>query len=431
MASGAQGRSYCSADTKYFQKVVKEDTVPSGAQSSVQGGTLLASGRPQDAYGWEYGRAGIGKGSGIEEPFAPWKSYDISAALEMLHRAHIVHANIHADNVMLRNTGLVHPVPLLPSLQANGEVKYAEVPAENLRSLCNSNQAIGRGLGPPSKHNGDVNYTCLYHCSSPFGECGEMVKKRRSAYFTCLGDSVFQKTTTGGGRHQAPPAPAHGHNGQPLRLMPYREHGDALLALQVGPVHGIWPAAGQPAVDAGLTTLFSQGIFFGAYSQGPLVGLRAQTTRFPMVSRLLNAVVYTLCGVHSHSTLFLARNRAMGLHSDRHNHKSVRNVLIPLSVFAGGQLFVESEEGDVSLDVQSNIRGHVHPITLPYLAFDAQKRHSILPWSGCRMILGTFHIRDADRLPLGTRNLLRALSYPLHKDGQVSLEEAEAVTSAD
>ena len=102
----------------------------------------------------------------------------------------------------------------------------------------------------------------------------------------------------------------------------------------------------------------------------------------------------------------------MGLHSDHHNHKSVRNVLIPLSVFAGSQLFVESEEGDVSLDVQSNIRGHVHPITLPFLAFDAHKRHS---WSGCRMILGTFHIRDADRLPIRTRNLLRALGYPLHK----------------
>ena len=28
--------------------------------------------------------------------------YDISAALEMLHRAHIVHADVHADNVMLR-----------------------------------------------------------------------------------------------------------------------------------------------------------------------------------------------------------------------------------------------------------------------------------------------------------------------------------------
>ena len=62
----------------------------------------------------------------------------------------------------------------------------------------------------------------------------------------------------------------------------------------------------------------------------------------------------------------------MGLHSDPHNHKEVPNVLIPLSVFAGGQLFVESEEGDVCLDMQNNIRGHMHPITLPFLAFDAQ-----------------------------------------------------------
>ncbi|CAE7470332.1 unnamed protein product, partial [Symbiodinium sp. KB8] len=90
-------------------------------------------------------------------------------------------------------------------------------------------------------------------------------------------------------------------------------------------------------------------IFFGAYSQGPLVGLRAQTRRYPMVSRPLNAVLYTLCGVHSHSTVFLARNRAMGLHSDSHNHQDVPNVLIPFSVFPGGQLFVEAEEGDVSL----------------------------------------------------------------------------------
>ena len=62
-------------------------------------------------------------------------------------------------------------------------------------------------------------------------------------------------------------------------------------------------------------------IFFGAYSQGPLVGLRAQTRRYPMVSRLLNAVLYTLSGEHNHSTVFLSRNRAMGLHSDSQNHQ--------------------------------------------------------------------------------------------------------------
>ena len=65
------------------------------------------------------------------------------------------------------------------------------------------------------------------------------------------------------------------------------------------------------------------------------MGLRAQTRRYPMVNRLLNAVIYTLCGTQNHTTLFLARNRAMGLHSDHQNHRSVRNVLIPLSDFAG------------------------------------------------------------------------------------------------
>ena len=70
----------------------------------------------------------------------------------------------------------------------------------------------------------------------------------------------------------------------------------------------------------------------------------------------------------------------------------------------------------------------MHPITLPFLAFDAHRRHSILAWSGCRMILGTFHIREADRLPARTRTLLRNLGYSLHKDCQISLEEAEDVT---
>ena len=44
------------------------------------------------------------------------------------------------------------------------------------------------------------------------------------------------------------------------------------------------------------------------------------------------------------------------------------------------------------------------------------------------MILGTFHIREADRLPARTRTLLRNLGYSLHKDCQISLEEAEDVT---
>ena len=167
-------------------------------------------------------------------------------------------------------------------------------------------------------------------------------------------------------------------------------------------------------------------IFFGAYSQGPLVGLRAQTRRYPMVSRLLNAVLYTLRGEQNHSTVFLSRNRAMGLHSDSQNHQDVPNVLIPLSVFSGGQLFVESDEGDTCLDHQSKVRGFIYPITLPFLSFDAQKRHSILPWSGSRLILGSFHIRGAER------GNTECATFPwlLHSPGQQGLFKGNASQSS-
>ncbi|OLQ05646.1 Pregnancy-associated glycoprotein [Symbiodinium microadriaticum] len=37
---------------------------------------------------------------------------------------------------------------------------------------------------------------------------------------------------------------------------------------------------------------------------------------------------------------------------------------------------------------------HVHPVTLPFLKFNARRRHLVLPWYGRRLILGTFHIKE-------------------------------------
>ena len=69
----------------------------------------------------------------------------------------------------------------------------------------------------------------------------------------------------------------------------------------------------------------------------------------------------------------------MGLHSDRdpHNHQDVPNTLIPLSVFSGGQLFVESEEGDVCLDQHGRVRGYIYPIGKASL--EDAKSKSVIP----------------------------------------------------
>eukprot|EP00439_Symbiodinium_sp_Y106_P017993 s233_g2.t1 len=107
-------------------------------------------------------------------------------------------------------------------------------------------------------------------------------------------------------------------------------------------------------------------ITFGAYVQGPLAGLRSPTKRYPMTTRLLNAVIYTMAGPCPHTTLFLARNMSVGLHADV-NNANTPNILIPLSVFDGGHLFIEDKEGVYQLDADGPL-GNVHPVTACYPA---------------------------------------------------------------
>jgi len=155
-------------------------------------------------------------------------------------------------------------------------------------------------------------------------------------------------------------------------------------------------------------------MFFGAYAQGPLAGLRSQTRRYPMVIRLLNTVIHTLCGPITRSTLFLSRNRAIGLHTDPNNHREVPNYLIPLSNFEGGQLFIESQHGDYSLE-EDGMRGYVHEVTLPFLRFNARRRHMVLPWYGRRLVLGAFHVKDTQTLSESAQQLLKDLGFLLHE----------------
>ncbi|CAE7589613.1 unnamed protein product [Symbiodinium sp. CCMP2592] len=154
-------------------------------------------------------------------------------------------------------------------------------------------------------------------------------------------------------------------------------------------------------------------VTLGAYQQGPMAGLRTQTHRFPMATCLLNTVVHTMAGRHPRTTLFLARNMASGLHTDN-NQKGVNNLLIPLSNFEGGHLFVEDDTGDYLLD-SVGPRGQVLPVTLPYLSFDASRRHLVLPWTGRRLILGTYHIRDADKLSAHSAVHLQHLGFEVRR----------------
>eukprot|EP00439_Symbiodinium_sp_Y106_P064084 s1021_g10.t1 len=61
-------------------------------------------------------------------------------------------------------------------------------------------------------------------------------------------------------------------------------------------------------------------------------------------------------------------------------HANTPNIIIQLAVFDGGHLFIEDKEGIYQLDADGP-RGNVHPVTLPFLSFEASKRHLVLPWT--------------------------------------------------
>eukprot|EP00439_Symbiodinium_sp_Y106_P066651 s1021_g10.t2 len=63
-------------------------------------------------------------------------------------------------------------------------------------------------------------------------------------------------------------------------------------------------------------------------------------------------------------------------------HANTPNIIIQLAVFDGGHLFIEDKEGIYQLDADGP-RGNVHPVTLPFLSFEASKRHLVLPCLGC------------------------------------------------
>ena len=149
----------------------------------------------------------------------------------------------------------------------------------------------------------------------------------------------------------------------------------------------------------------ARAIHFGAWVHGGNIGVMNTCRAFPYVVRLLCLVLRTLRPHGKFSTVFLALNVPSGVHTDPHNHEEVENTLVPLSAFKGGDLFVADDHGSIQLE-PGGVKGILKPITFPYTSFWARRKHAVMPWSGDRFILGSYHVRNpewfsqSDRLEL-------------------------------
>ncbi|OLP86537.1 hypothetical protein AK812_SmicGene32334 [Symbiodinium microadriaticum] len=82
----------------------------------------------------------------------------------------------------------------------------------------------------------------------------------------------------------------------------------------------------------------------GAYYHAGTVGLRSNTKKYPCTAALLAHMVRA-CTHSNFTAVSLLRNVNMATHVDRYNQPGSVNVLVPLSPFRRGELWLEEEHG--------------------------------------------------------------------------------------
>ena len=104
----------------------------------------------------------------------------------------------------------------------------------------------------------------------------------------------------------------------------------------------------------------------GAYVYSSQVGLMLHVRQFRAVTHLLASLVRSLNPDHYYSSVALLLNTRSAPHRDSNNHSRSVNMVVPLSDFTQGQLWVEFGGGDSELN---GVQGQLLEVTRPYVTF--------------------------------------------------------------
>ena len=150
----------------------------------------------------------------------------------------------------------------------------------------------------------------------------------------------------------------------------------------------------------------------GCYSKGGLVGLRSACRKYPVTCAFLNQFVRSIRPDFRYSSLSLFQDLRTGVHKDSKN-AAEDNLLIPISDFEGGGIWLEGPGSDVQLLNGTPLTGQnlsVHP----FIQFPAySKHHCALPWTGTRLVLVAYSVARLCSLNPRDREVVQSTGFPL------------------
>ena len=152
----------------------------------------------------------------------------------------------------------------------------------------------------------------------------------------------------------------------------------------------------------------------GAFAHGGgIAGLRQNATFFPIVTSVLCRFIRRVLPKHKFTkftAVMLARNQITLTHRDSFNEPCCRNAVIPLEVFAGGHVWVQSPEGN--WPCPDLTRGECGEVLGWPAIFDPRRLHATTPCTkGTRTVAIAFTPRNVSRLSVEDQLRLRTLGF--------------------
>ncbi|CAE7626873.1 unnamed protein product [Symbiodinium sp. CCMP2592] len=126
----------------------------------------------------------------------------------------------------------------------------------------------------------------------------------------------------------------------------------------------------------------------GTYYHAGSIGVRTNTRQRPWTAATL-AYTVRACTHTPFSTVSLLCNIHMRTHRDKYNKPGSLNVVIPVSNFRQGHLWIQEDDGP-DLSPNGQHRGRNIELKLPGVEFDPFMLHGTCPWKSDRLVLSAY-----------------------------------------
>ena len=192
------------------------------------------------------------------------------------------------------------------------------------------------------------------------------------------------------------------------------------------PADSVGVPSGQPVT----TTAGPKSFTSGAYVHHDKTGLRSNLFSFPFATQLLAQVLASEFPDACFSSVGLFFNLMAPVHSDRNNDHRHCNLLLPGSHFTEGYVWVEGKGDYPCPDASTKRLGYLLDVAKGPQRLPSERLHATCAWTGDRLLVVGFCVRDTARLSLGDRQRLLDCGFHLPDHNPPTFEPLTQVTSS-